>query len=265
MNRILIIVLIFLLINNCTTVPLTGRRQLDLVPSSQVISLSFDGYKQVLKDNKLSTNVEQTAMVKNVGVRIQHAVEQYMAQNNLKDNLKGFQWEFNLLESPTVNAFCMPGGKVAFYTGIMPICADEKGVAVVMGHEVAHAIANHGGERMSQGLVQQMGGVAIAVALKDKPAQTQQLAMTAYGAGSTVFGILPYSRLHESEADHLGLVFMAMAGYDPHDAPKFWERMTAMSKGKSSAEFLSTHPSNATRIRDLNKEIPEAMKYYKPQ
>jgi predicted Zn-dependent protease len=159
----------------------------------------------------------------------------------------------------------MPGGKVAFYTGIMPICVDEKGVAVVMGHEVAHAIANHGGERMSQGLVQQMGGVAIAVALKDKPSQTQQLAMSAYGAGSTVFGILPYSRLHESEADHLGLIFMAMAGYDPHDAPAFWERMSAMSKNKSNSDFLSTHPSNATRIRDLNKEIPEAMKYYRPK
>lgn len=265
MRRIFIIVIIFLFLNNCSTVPITGRRQLDLVPASQVISLSFDGYKQVLKDNKLSANVEQTAMVKNVGVRIQHAVEQYMSEHNLSETLKGFQWEFNLLESPTVNAFCMPGGKVAFYTGIMPICADDKGVAVVMGHEVAHAIANHGGERMSQGLVQQMGGVAIAVALRDKPGQTQQLAMSAYGAGSTVFGILPYSRLHESEADHLGLIFMAMAGYDPNDAPKFWERMSAMSKNKSNSDFLSTHPSNATRIQDLNKEIPEAMKYYRPK
>lgn len=265
MNRLMTLGLAALLFTTCIKVPITGRRQLDLVPASQVISLSFDGYKQVLKDNKLSTNVAQTQMVKNVGARIQRAVEQYMAQHNLKSTLNGFQWEFNLLESPTVNAFCMPGGKVAFYTGIMPICKDESGIAVVMGHEVAHAIANHGGERMSQGLIQQMGGVAIAVALKDKPGTTQQLAMSAYGAGSTVFGILPYSRLHESEADRLGLVFMAMAGYDPHEAPKFWERMTAMSKGQKPPEMLSTHPSDATRIQDLNKEMPEAMKYYKPQ
>ena len=265
MKRLFFLIAAVILIGNCTTVPITGRRQLDLVPASQVITLSFDGYKQVLKDNKLSTNMEQTKIVKNVGLRIQHAVETYMAQHNLKDNLNGFQWEFNLLESPTVNAFCMPGGKVAFYTGIMPICKDEIGVAVVMGHEVAHAIANHGGERMSQGLIQQMGGVAIAVALKDKPGTTQQLAMSAYGAGSTVFGILPYSRLHESEADRLGLIFMAMAGYDPHEAPKFWERMASLSKGKTQPELLSTHPSDATRIQDLNKEVPEAMKYYKAQ
>jgi predicted Zn-dependent protease len=263
MSRIMIIVLVLFFLDNCTTVPITGRKQFDFVPASQVISLSFDGYKQVLKDNKLSTNMEQTAIVKNAGGRIQHAVETYMSEHNLRDNLKGFQWEFNLLESPVVNAFCMPGGKVAFYTGIMPICKDEIGVAVVMGHEVAHAIANHGGERMSQGLLQQMGGVALAVALKDKPSDTQQLALSAYGAGSTVFGILPYSRLQESEADKLGLIFMAMAGYDPHEAPKFWERMSSMNKGTKPPEFLSTHPSDQSRIRALNEAIPEAMKYYK--
>ena len=265
MKRIVIIIMVMSLFGECAKVPITGRRQLNLVPESQVISLSFDGYKQVLKENKLSTNAEQTQMVKKVGLRIQHAVETYMDQHNFKDRLKGFSWEFNLLESPTVNAFCMPGGKVAFYTGIMPICKDEIGIAVVMGHEVAHAIANHGGERMSQGLIQQMGGVAIAVALQDKPGTTQELALSAYGAGSNVFGILPYSRLHESEADHLGLIFMAMAGYDPREAPKFWERMSAMSKGNKPPEFLSTHPSNTTRIQDLNKEVPEAMKYYKAQ
>jgi Putative Zn-dependent protease, contains TPR repeats len=263
MKRYLLLIAVVFIIDSCSKVPITGRRQLDLVPESQVISLSFDGYQKVLKDNKLSTNMEQTRMVKNVGIHIQGAVETYMAQHNLKDRLSGFKWEFNLLESPTVNAFCMPGGKVAFYTGIMPICKDEIGIAVVMGHEVAHAIANHGGERMSQGLVQQMGGVAIAVALKDKPETTQQLALSAYGVGSNVFGMLPYSRLHESEADRLGLIFMAMAGYDPREAPKFWERMSSMSKGQKPAEFLSTHPSDATRISDLNKEMNEALKYYK--
>ena len=208
--------------------------------------------------------MEQTKMVKNVGVRIQQAVETYMAQHNLKDRLNGFQWEFNLLESSTVNAFCMPGGKVAFYTGIMPICKDEIGIAVVMGHEVAHAIANHGGERMSQGLIQQMGGVAVAVALKDKPETTQQLALSAYGVGSNVFGVLPYSRLHETEADKLGLIFMAMAGYDPREAPNFWVRMSS-GKTQSTPEFLSTHPADETRIKGLNDYMTVALKYYKPK
>ena len=263
MNRLIILTLFLLFLGNCATVPLTGRKQLSIIPESEVESLSFDSYKQVLKDNKLSTNAEWTAMVKNCGARIQKAVETYMAEHKLQNRLDGFKWEFNLLESSTVNAFCMPGGKVAFYTGIMPICKDENGVAVVMGHEVAHAIANHGGERMSQGLIQQMGGMALAVALKEKPESTQQLALAAYGAGSTVFGILPYSRLHESEADKLGLIFMAMAGYDPHEAPKFWERMASMNKGSKPPEFLSTHPADQTRINNLNKEMPEAMKYYK--
>ncbi len=251
------------LANSCSTVPVTGRRQLDLIPASQVMTLSFDSYKQVMKENKLSTNVAWTNMVKNCGSRIQHAVESYMAQNKLKSQLNGFQWEFNLIESETVNAFCMPGGKVAFYTGIMPLCQDEVGVAVVMGHEVAHAIANHGGERMSQGLIQQMGGVALSVALKEKPESTQALAMAAYGAGTTVVGVLPFSRLHETEADKLGIIFMAMAGYDPREAPKFWQRMAALNKGNKPPEFLSTHPSDQTRISNLNKAMPEALKYYK--
>lgn len=252
-----------IVINSCTTVPLTGRRQLDLIPASEVMSLSFTNYDSLLKTSKLSTNGAQTKMIKNCGTRIQKAVETYMAQNNLSSHLDGFKWEFNLIESNTVNAFCMPGGKVAFYTGIMPICQNEIGVAVVMGHEVAHAIANHGGERMSQGLIQQMGGAALSVALKEKPEATQQLALSAYGVGSNVLGILPYSRLHESEADKLGLIFMAMAGYDPQEAPKFWQRMSSLSGGKTTPEFLSTHPSDQTRINDLNKAMPEALKYYK--
>jgi predicted Zn-dependent protease len=252
-----------ILINSCSTVPITGRKQIDLIPSSQIISLSLTSYQGILKENKLSTNVAWTSMVKNCGMRIQKAVESYMSQNNLKSQLTGFQWEFNLLESETVNAFCMPGGKVAFYNGIMPVCQDEIGVAVVMGHEVAHAVANHGGERMSQGLIQQMGGIGLAVALQEKPESTQQLAMAAYGIGSTVFGVLPYSRLHENEADRLGLIFMAMAGYNPQDAPKFWQRMSDLNKGQKPPEFLSTHPSDQSRINNLNKIMPEALKYYK--
>jgi predicted Zn-dependent protease len=173
-----------------------------------------------------------------------------------------FSWEFNLIEENVVNAWCMPGGKVAFYTGILAVCQDEEGIAVVMGHEVAHAVAKHGSERMSQGLVQQFGGTALQVALKDKPAETQSIYMAAYGLGAQYGAMLPFSRLHESEADEMGLVFMAMAGYDPRTAPKFWERMSAQSEGSAPLEFLSTHPSHKTRITKLNAQMGQAYSVY---
>jgi predicted Zn-dependent protease len=157
----------------------------------------------------------------------------------------------------------MPGGKVAFYTGIMPVCKDEAGVAVVMGHEIAHAIANHGRERMSQGMLQQLGGTALSVALSESPETTKTIFGSAYGVATSLGAILPFSRLHESEADKMGLIFMAMAGYDPNEAPKFWVRMSEMSKGGSPPEFLSTHPSHERRIAELKEQIPEAMKYYR--
>jgi predicted Zn-dependent protease len=248
---------------SCATVPITGRKQLAVVPNSQIIPMSFDNYQQVLKESKLSTNATQTALIKKVGKNIQTAVEQYMKDNNLSSELAGYSWEFNLIESEQVNAWCMPGGKVAFYTGILPICKEEAGIAVVMGHEVAHAIASHGRERMSQGLVQQLGGIALSEAIKTKPQETQALFHTAYAIGTQYGAMLPYSRLHETEADKLGLIFMAMAGYDPHEAPKLWERMKALSGGASVPEFMSTHPSNDTRIKELNQYMPEALKYYK--
>ncbi len=248
---------------SCATVPITGRKQLSLISNSEIFPMSYDNYRTVLDSSRLSGNQQWASWVAGVGEKIQGAVESYMAQNNASQYLDGYDWEFKLIDENVVNAWCMPGGKVAFYTGIMPICQDETGVAVVMGHEVAHAIANHGRERMSQGLVQQMGGVALQVALADKPAETQGLFMTAYGVGTSVGAILPFSRLHESEADKMGLIFMAMAGYDPREAPKFWERMASQSKGEAPPEFLSTHPAHETRINDLNAQIPEAMKYYK--
>jgi predicted Zn-dependent protease len=186
-----------------------------------------------------------------------------MAVNNLAYKLEGYEWEFNLIEDSLVNAWAMPGGKVVVYTGILPICRDENGLAVVMGHEIAHAIAGHGGERMSQGLLVQMGGIAINEALKNKPEETRNLFMTAYGVGATVGVMLPYSRLHENEADHLGLIFMAMAGYNPNHAVDFWGRM-AQEGGAKPPEFLSTHPSDETRVKNLRDLIPEAMQYYKP-
>ncbi len=261
-SSVFALLLIFLFIS-CGRVPITGRRQISLLPSSQMLSMSYQQYGDFLKSNTLSANAEQTALVKKVGANIQRAVEAFYASKGLTAELKGYNWEFNLVESNEVNAWCMPGGKVVFYTGILPITQNETGMAVVMGHEIAHAIAEHGNERMSQGLLTELGGLALSVALKDKPQQTQALWMTAYGLGSQVGVILPYSRLHESEADRLGLIFMAMAGYNPQEAVGFWQRMASMKSGQAPPEFLSTHPSDATRIAQIKKWLPEAMSYYK--
>jgi predicted Zn-dependent protease len=257
------ILLGMLVAHACATVAVTGRSQLSLVSNSELIPMSAAEYQEVLKEGKLSANAQQAEMVKRVGAKIQLAVEQYMASKGSSDQLAGFAWEFNLLEdNATVNAWCMPGGKVAFYTGIMPICQDELGVAVVMGHEVAHAIANHGAERMSQQMVAQMGLSTLGGAMSQNPSLTKDIFMQAVGTGTQI-GMLKFSRQHESEADHIGLIFMAMAGYDPNAAPAFWERMTTMSGGQQPPEFLSTHPSHETRVRDLQGWIPEAMQYYK--
>lgn len=253
--------LLLLMMYACATVPLTGRKQLSLVSSAEINQMAAEQYREVIAKGPLSTNREQTEMIRRVGTKIQKAVEQYMADKGASDQLAGFAWEFNLIQDDkTVNAWCMPGGKVAFYTAILPICKDEAGVAVVMGHEVAHAIANHGAERMSQGLVAEFGLSTIGAAMGQNPTATQQIFMQAVGVGTNV-GMLKFSRSHESEADHMGLIFMAMAGYNPEEAPKFWERMS--SGGAEPPEFLSTHPSHSTRIKDLEGWIPEAKGYYK--
>jgi predicted Zn-dependent protease len=228
-----------------------------------LLNLSTQSYQQMIGQSQLSTNREQTQMVKEVGNNIRRAVEEYMRSIDMADALDSYEWEFNLLAEDQINAWAMPGGKVAFYEGIMPICRDENGVAVVMGHEVAHAIAEHGNERLTHGLIQQGLGTALSVALRNEPQQTQQLVLAAYGVGTTVFGVLPYSRLHESEADHLGLIFMAMAGYDPREAPDFWNRMAAASEGGQPPKFLSTHPPHGERIKNLNALLPEALQYYR--
>ena len=252
-----------LIIYACSSVAVTGRKQLNLVSNAEIMPIVNQQYDSVIRKGPLSNNREQTEMVKRVGVKIQKAVEQYMASKNLSGDLSGFAWEFNLIEDPkTVNAWCMPGGKVAFYTGIMPICKDEQGVAVVMGHEVAHAIANHGPERMSTQMLAQYGLSTVGALMGQNPGAGKQLLMQAVGAGTSI-GLLKFSREHESEADHIGLIFMTMAGYDPNEAPKFWERMTEVSGGQEPPEFLSTHPSHSTRIKDLKSWIPEALTYKK--
>lgn len=248
---------------SCSTVPITGRSQLNIIPGSSMLSMSLQQYDSFLKEHTLSTNKEQTAMVKRVGARIQDAVERYFAANGMKDKLANYKWEFNLVEDKQVNAWCMPGGKVVVYTGLLPVTQGEAGLAVVMGHEIAHAIAEHGSERMSQGLLTQFGGAALGEALSSQPAATKELWMSVYGAGMQYGALLPYSRLQESEADRLGLVFMAMAGYDPNTAVPFWQRMASQKSGQATPEFLSTHPSDATRIEDIKKLVPEAMGYYK--
>ena len=247
---------------SCSTVAITGRKQLNIIPNSEMLSVSFQQYDEFMLANKLSADGNNSNMVKRVGFNVQNAVQRFFAENNMAEQLDGYNWEFNLIESADVNAWCMPGGKVVVYTGILPLTQDESGLAVVMGHEVAHAVAEHGNERMSQILLTQLGGMALSEALSSQPQQTRDLWLGVYGLGAQVGVLLPYGRTHESEADRLGLVFMALAGYDPNVAVGFWERMAAKNQGQAPPEFLSTHPSDRTRIEDIKKNLPEAMKYF---
>ncbi len=259
---IIVVIITLVAFIACNTVAISGRQQLNLIPDATMNATSFQQYDEFLKTHPISKDKKNTALVKKVGKNIQHAVEHYFKERKLQKELNGYKWEFNLVESPEVNAWCMPGGKVVVYTGILPITKDDNGLAVVMGHEIAHAVAKHGAERMSQQLLTQMGGMALTQALADKPAETQQLWMTAFGVGAQYGVLLPFSRAQESEADHLGLIFMAMAGYNPEGAVAFWQRMAAMSGGQKPPELLSTHPSDQHRINDLKKWLPDAMKYY---
>jgi len=223
--------------------------------------MGLDTYQEFLAKHEVIRGTPEARMVAQVGQRISSAVETYLRGHNMNQKLEGLSWEFNLVKDKAANAFVLPGGKVVVYTGILPVAENETGLAVVMGHEVAHMIADHGNERMSQALLTQMGGIALQTALSTQPAETQNLLMAAYGMGAQVGVLLPYSRLQESEADHLGLIFMAMAGYDPRAAVGFWQRM-AEQGGSSPPEFLSTHPSGSSRIAEIKKHLPEALSYY---
>ncbi len=248
----------------CSKVPITGRKQLNLLPESQMISMSATAYSDFLSENPpLPASNPDAQRVSKVGLKISQAVNTYLNDNGYSDIADKFKWEFHTVQDPTVNAWCMPGGRVVFYTGILPICQDEAGIAVVMGHEVAHAVAKHGNERMSQQMGIQAAGMTLDVLLQQEPQLTRDLLLQSYGIG-TGLGSLAFSRKHESEADKLGLVFMAMAGYDPREAPDFWTRMSQQGGGGAPPELLSTHPSDETRIEDLNKYMPKALKYYKP-
>ena len=255
---------LFVLLTSCATVPLTGRKQLSLVNESEVMSLSLSQYDQFIKTNKISGNKSETERIKRVGNRIAVSVEEFFSNNGQPAYLEGYKWEFNLIEDKAVNAWCMPGGKVVVYTGILPLMKNDAQLATVMSHEIAHAVARHGGERMSEQLVAQGAGAALSVALSQKPKETQQLALAAFGLGTQVGYLLPFSRTHEYEADELGLYFMAMAGYDPAQSVDFWKTMGASNQSKTP-EFLRTHPLDANRIARIIQKLPEAMKYFSPQ
>ena len=257
MKKIVVLVLAVFLFSECSKVPITGRNRVNFVSDAQVLPASFAQYKGFLQKNKISTNVKMTNEIKSVGRNVAAAVDRFMRANGMIKEANSYKWEFNLVEDKTVNAWCLPGGKVVFYTGIMPICANTDGIAAVMGHEVAHAFAKHGQERMSSSRMQQLGGAAVALGTANN--KNAQLFNMAYGIGSQL-GMLKFSRTHETEADKLGLVFMLMAGYQGEEAANVWVRMSQRAGGKAPPEFLSTHPANQTRISTLRAYLPEARK-----
>jgi predicted Zn-dependent protease len=268
MRKIILLLFTFITLS-CSQNPITGRKQFTLLPEDQMNAMALTEYKQFLTDNKTmvlagGNNVD---LVKKVGEKIAVAVNQYMTQIGQAEKMKSYNWEFNVVkDDTTANAWCMPGGKVVVYTGLLPITKTEAGLAVVMGHEISHAIASHGNERMSAGMMQQLGMTALDVAMANKSEQTRSIFQSAVGMGSELGLMLPFSRKQESEADRMGLIFMAMAGYDPTEAINFWKRMAANSNGQKPPEFLSTHPSDETRINNIQtKYLPEAIKYYKKQ
>ncbi|MDR0621441.1 MAG: M48 family metallopeptidase [Deltaproteobacteria bacterium] len=253
------------LLVGCTSVVGTGRSQLNLVSDAELNQAASLQYSQLMKQSHLSSDRQQTRMIKTVGARIAKAAEELMASEGRQAEIANYKWEFNLIDSKEVNAFCMPGGKVAFYTGIMPICQDEAGVAAVMGHEVAHALARHGNERVSQQMMVGIGAnlLGIGLGVGGVSSVTADLIMTAYSVGSQFGVMLPYSRAHESEADRIGMTLMALAGYNPEEAIELWKRMD-QAGGSAPPYFLSTHPSNRQRIEGLEKYLPEAQSYYQP-
>ncbi|TMU56024.1 M48 family metallopeptidase [Flagellimonas algicola] len=263
MKKFILTVAVFVAITACKVNPFTGKSTLNFYPNSQIFPMAFAQYDQFLNENKVITGTSDAQMITKVGQRISTAAERWLDANGYPGYLKDYKWEYNLVNDETVNAWCMPGGKIVFYTGILPITQTETGVAVVMGHEVAHALADHGAQRMSAGMLQQIGAVAGNVAIKDP--EKRNTFNQAYGLGSTVGVMLPFSRGHETEADRIGLQIMAIAGYNPDEAAELWKRMKAKAGGQAPPEFLSTHPSNDTRINNLTVWAPaakqEAAKY----
>lgn len=262
-GRMLAVLTVVLAVIACNKVPITGRSQMNLVGEPEMIGMAAAQYSEFLGQTPpLPDSDARVRQVRAVGRKLADAATQYLTENRAADRVAGFTWDFNVVNDNTVNAWCMPGGKVVVYTGILPITQDETGLAVVMGHEIAHAIARHGNERMSQAIALQGAGMTLDILTAQKPGVTRDIFLQSVGIGSQL-GMLAYSRKHETEADKMGLVFMALAGYDPREAPKFWQRMSQVG-GQAPPELLSTHPSDETRMHDLEAYMPEALKYYKP-
>ena len=260
MKRIVIVGLIIgslQLFEACTRVPITGRKQMNLLPESEMMSLALTSYSTFLKQSKVDTGTPDAAMVQRVGLRISKAVSAYLGKTKNSQRIAGYKWEFNLVNNKEMNAWCMPGGKVVVYSGLLPVTQNENALAVVLGHEISHAIARHGNERMSEQLALQLGATALDVALANQGTQTVNIFNQLYGVGSTVAVALPHSRLQESEADEMGLMFMALAGYNPNEAIPFWQRMKSMTGAKPPV-YLSDHPSDESRIANMKKLIPKA-------
>lgn len=250
----------------CAKNPITGRNQARLVSEQELQAMATQQYRQFLSENRVvSPSADRDAeMVRRVGQRVANAVTKFYNDKGLGKQLEGYNWEFNLVQDNAANAWAMPGGKVVVYSGLLPISQNEAALAMVLGHEIAHATLLHGNERMSQGLIQQLGGVALAVAVSNRPAETQNLFLNAYGVGSQVGVLLPFSRKQELESDKYGMIWGAMAGYNPREAINLWKRMEQASNGQAQPEFLSTHPASGNRITQLEKNLPEALQYYKP-
>lgn len=263
MKKVILVMVIFLGVASCKVNPFTGKKVLNFYPNSQIFPMAFAQYDQFLGENETIDGTTEAHMITKVGQRISSAAERWLTANGYPGYLKDYKWEYHLVNDKTVNAWCMPGGKIVFYTGILPITQSETGVAVVMGHEVAHALADHGAQRMSAGTLQQVGAVAGNIAIQDE--KKRNMFNQFYGVGSQVLGMLPFSRSHETEADRIGLQIMAIAGYNPDEAAELWKRMKANSGGQAPPEFMSTHPSNDTRISNLTAWAPlakeEAAKY----
>ncbi|MHA8070743.1 M48 family metallopeptidase [Aquirufa ecclesiirivi] len=255
-----------LFVISCAQNALTGKSQLSLVSEQEIQALSLTQYQDFLKTSTVISPAKdaQAQMVQRVGKKITASVEKYFAEKNNKEFLKGYQWEYNLVKNDTtINAWCMPGGKIVVYTGILPVTKNETALAFVMGHEVSHALLQHGNKRMSETMIQELGGTVLSAAISSKPKETQDLFMRAYGIGTSVGIMLPFSREQELEADKFGLMWAAKSGYDPSEASAFWERMQKSKSGQAPPEFLSTHPSDVTRIQKIKEYLPEALKYYK--
>jgi len=256
-KQILSVVLLLLIIISCATNPFTGNKTMAFVSNNQLFPQSFAQYNQVKGESKVVTGTQDSEMIERVGQRIAVAAERWLNANGHQGYLNDYKWEYSLIESDQVNAWCMPGGKIAFYTGILPVAANETGIATIMGHEVAHALANHGQQRMSAAYLQQGLALAGNIALANDQ-RALNIFNQSYGIASQVGGMLPFSRSHETQADEIGIRLMALAGYNPEEAPRLWERMKAKSGGQAPPEFMSTHPSSDTRISNLNRWIPEA-------